>query len=122
MPRKYPLALALLALSLAATRGVAVESGPGTAKDVGASAEQEGKLVVYSTTDASLVAPLLKDFAALYPKLTLEYNDMNSTELYNRLISEAAAGSGSADFLWSSAMDLQMKLANDAYALAYASP
>jgi iron(III) transport system substrate-binding protein len=116
------LALALLALSLAATQGAAAESGPGTAKDVVSAAEQEGKLVVYSTTDAALVAPLLKDFAALYPKLTLEYNDMNSTELYNRVISEAAAGAGSGDFLWSSAMDLQMKLANDAYAQPYESP
>jgi iron(III) transport system substrate-binding protein len=111
-----------LALILAAAPSVAAESDPGTAKDVVSAAEQEGKLVVYSTTDAALVVPLLKDFAALYPKVTLEYNDMNSTELYNRLISEVAAGAGSGDFLWSSAMDLQMKLANDAYVQAYVSP
>jgi len=119
MPRRSPLFLALV---LAAAQTVAAESDPGTAKDVISAAEKEGKLIVYSTTDAALVVPLLKDFAALYPKLTLEYNDMNSTELYNRLISEVAAGAGSGDFLWSSAMDLQIKLANDAYALAYASP
>jgi iron(III) transport system substrate-binding protein len=119
MPRRYPWFLALV---LTAAQSIAAGSGPGTAKEVVSAAEQEGKLVVYSTTDAALVTPLLKDFAALYPKLTLEYNDMNSTELYNRVISEAAAGAGSGDFLWSSAMDLQMKLANDAYAQAYASP
>jgi len=119
MPRRSPLFLALV---LAAAPVVAAESAPGTAKDVISAAEKEGKLIVYSTTDAALVVPLLKDFAALYPKLTLEYNDMNSTELYNRLISEVAAGAGSGDFLWSSAMDLQIKLANDAYALPYASP
>jgi iron(III) transport system substrate-binding protein len=111
-----------LVLVLAASQSVAADSSPGTAKEVVSAAEQEGKLVIYSTTDAALVVPLLKDFAALYPKVTLEYNDMNSTELYNRVISEAAAGSGSGDFLWSSAMDLQMKLANDAYAQAYPSP
>jgi iron(III) transport system substrate-binding protein len=111
-----------LVLVLAASLSVAADSGPGTAKEVVSAAEQEGKLVIYSTTDAALVTPLLKDFAALYPKVTLEYNDMNSTELYNRLISEVAAGSGSGDFLWSSAMDLQMKLANDAYAQVYTSP
>ncbi|GAC1340974.1 MAG: ABC transporter substrate-binding protein [Myxococcales bacterium] len=115
-------ALCVLILSTHARRASAGEEGPGTAKDVVAAAEKEGKLSVYSTTDAALVAPLLKDFAKLHPKITLEYNDMNSTELYNRVISEAAAGSGSGDFVWSSAMDLQIKLANDAYAQAYESP
>jgi iron(III) transport system substrate-binding protein len=114
----------LIGILLTAARAGAAgaEDRPATAKDVISAAEREGKLTVYSTTDAALVAPLLKDFAALYPKLTVEYNDMNSTELYNRVISEAAAGSGSGDFLWSSAMDLQIKLANDMFAQAYASP
>jgi iron(III) transport system substrate-binding protein len=47
---------------------------------------------------------------------------LNSTEIYNRFISEAAAGGGSADLLWSSSMDLQIKLANDGYAAEYISP
>jgi iron(III) transport system substrate-binding protein len=47
---------------------------------------------------------------------------MNSTEVYNRFLSERAAGASSADVLWSSAMDLQMKLANDKHAAEYASP
>ena len=42
---------------------------------------------------------------------------MNSTEVYNRFISEKAANAGSADVLWSSAMDLQIKLVNDGSAL-----
>ncbi|HXN83444.1 MAG TPA: extracellular solute-binding protein, partial [Myxococcales bacterium] len=78
--------------------------------------------MVYSTTDSAVVAPLLKDFATLHPGIAVEYNDMNSTELYNRFVSEAAAGVGSGDLLWSSAMDLQMKLANDGYAAEYESP
>ena len=111
----------VLVLSLVATAGTAAPF-PATAPSVVADAEKEGKIVIYSSTDTVSAAPLLKDFAALYPKLTVEYNDMNSTELYNRFISEAAAGSGSGDFLWSSAMDLQMKLANDGYAAEYDSP
>ena len=63
------------------------------------------------------VAPLVKDFNTLYPGITVEYNDMNSTELYNRFISETAAGGDTADALWSSAMDLQMKLAAGGYAM-----
>ena len=97
-------------------------TAPATPPDTVAAAEKEGKLIVYSTTDTAIVASILKDFAALHPKIPVEYNDMNSTELYNRFLAEAAAGSGSGDFLWSSAMDLQLKLANDGYALEYKSP
>jgi iron(III) transport system substrate-binding protein len=85
-------------------------------------AKKEGKLVIYSATDTKAVEPLIKDFSALYPGIKIEYNDMNSTEVYNRFISEAAAGGTTADLLWSSAMDLQIKLASDGYALAYKSP
>ena len=46
---------------------------------------------------------------------------MNSTEVYNRFISESAAGGDTADALWSSAMDLQIKLAAGGYAMAYKS-
>jgi iron(III) transport system substrate-binding protein len=108
----FPFILAIL-LSLGAA---AEPKNPATSPQVVAAAEKEGKIVIYSTTDSIAAAPLLKDFGALYPKVTVEYNDMNSTELYNRFISEAAAGSGSADLLWSPAMDLQIKLANDGYA------
>ncbi len=85
-------------------------------------AKKEGKIVIYSATDTKAVEPLIKDFRAMYPEVQLEYNDMNSTELYNRFISEMAAGGNSADFLWSSSMDLQVKLVSDGYSLTYASP
>ena len=60
-------------------------------------------------------------FEALYPGIKVEYNDMNSTELYNRFISEQAAGGTSGDVVWSSSMDTILKLAGD-YAQEYASP
>ena len=97
------------------------EGYPAGYKEIIAAAQKEKKLVVYSTTDSASAEPLLKDFKALYPFLQVEYNDMNSTELYNRFISEAAAGTGSGDLLWSSAMDLQMKLDADGYAQVYES-
>lgn len=84
-------------------------------------AKKEGVVTVYATTDAKVAAPLIKDFEALYG-IKIEYNDLNSTELYNRLIAESAAGTGTADISWSSAPDLQIKLATDGLALAYASP
>jgi iron(III) transport system substrate-binding protein len=85
-------------------------------------AKKEGKVTIYATTDAVAANPLIKDFQALYPGVQVEYTDLNSTELYNRFIAEAAAGAGTADVLWSSAMDLQVKLVNDGQATEYASP
>jgi iron(III) transport system substrate-binding protein len=85
-------------------------------------AKKEGKVVVYSTTDAKLVSPLIKDFEALYPGVKVEYTDLNSTEVYNRFVSESAANAASADAVWSSSMDLQMKLAADGLAAPYKSP
>jgi iron(III) transport system substrate-binding protein len=85
-------------------------------------AKKEGKLVVYATTDTKAAEPIIKDFEALYPGIKVEYNDLNSTELYNRFIGEAAAGGGTGDITWSSAMDLQVKLVLDGHALTYRSP
>ncbi|MFS2222077.1 ABC transporter substrate-binding protein [Pantoea sp. B65] len=82
---------------------------------------KEGKVVVYSTTDTKAAGPLIKGFESLYPGIKVEYNDMNSTELYNRYISEQASGGGSGDVVWSSSMDTALKLATD-YAAQYASP
>jgi iron(III) transport system substrate-binding protein len=85
-----------------------------TAADI-SKAKAEGTLVVYSTTDQKQVSSLIKDFESLYPGIKVEYHDMNSTEIYNRFISESAVGA-SADVVWSSAMDHAIKLVNDGYA------
>src|SRR5258706_15343648 len=87
-----------------------------------AAAKKEGKVVIYSALDTKAAQPLIKDFNAVYPDIKVEYNDMNSTELYNRFIAEVASGQGSPDVMWSSAMDLQVKLVDDGQALAYKSP
>jgi iron(III) transport system substrate-binding protein len=85
-------------------------------------AEDEGQLVIYATTDADVVRPLLADFQAMYPRVRVEYDDLTSTELYHRYLAETQLGTESADVLWSSAMDLQASLARRGYAMAYASP
>lgn len=114
----------LVAIAIAPTLAQAqIPPGyPAQYADTIAAAKKEGKVVIYSTTDTASATPLIKDFQALYPGISVEYNDMNSTELYNRFISERAAGGGSADVLWSSSMDLQVKLVNEGSALAYESP
>ncbi|HEY6897077.1 MAG TPA: ABC transporter substrate-binding protein, partial [Rhodocyclaceae bacterium] len=101
------------------------ETPPGYPSDYSAlvdAAKKEGKVVIYSATDTAAATPLIKDFEALYPGVKVEYNDMNTTELYNRVISEKAAGGTSGDVFWSSSMDLQIKLVNDGFALTYKSP
>ncbi|WP_413739072.1 ABC transporter substrate-binding protein [Sodalis sp. RH21] len=84
-------------------------------------AKKEGKVVIYSTTDTKAAGPLIQGFEQTYPGIKVEYNDMNSTELYNRYISEQAAGGTSGDVVWSSSMDTALKLAVD-YAEEYISP
>jgi len=116
------LSLAALTLASTAARAQMPAGYPAGYGDVIAAARKEGKIVVYSTTDTASAKPLIDDFKALYPGISVEYNDMNSTELYNRFISENAASSASADVLWSSAMDLQIKLVSEGRALTYASP
>lgn len=117
-------ASAFAALCLTAfTAGAQVPAGyPASYADTIAAAKKEGKVVVYSSTDTASANPLIKDFQALYPGITVEYNDMNTTEIYNRFISESAAGGNGADVLWSSSMDLQIKLVNEGNGMAYTSP
>src|SRR5206468_5684482 len=116
----------LAAFALAITSCAFAQSAPpGYPADYAqtiAAANKEGKVVVYSALDTKAAQPLIKDFNAVYPNVKVEYNDMNSTELYNRYIAEVAAGQGGADVMWSSAMDLQVKLVDEGKALAYKSP
>ncbi|MBQ5939205.1 MULTISPECIES: ABC transporter substrate-binding protein [unclassified Massilia] len=119
---KHTLIAAAVAAFIAAPALAQVPAGyPAAYQQIVDGARKEGKLVVYGATDSKAAQPLIKDFNVLYPGITVEYNDMNSTEVYNRFISENAAGGDTADVLWSSAMDLQMKLAAGGHAMPYKS-
>ena len=121
---KKTLASAIAAVSLGLALNASAQAPAGYPADYAKvidGAKKEGKLVIYSATDSKAAEPLIKDFSALYPGVKVEFNDMNSTEVYNRFISEAAAGGATADVLWSSAMDLQFKLASEGYAAVYKS-
>jgi len=117
------LAAALLAAASCTALAQGTPAGyPADYAQTVAAAKKEGKVVIYSALDTKAAQPLIKDFNALYPDIKVEYNDMNSTEMYNRFIAESASGQGSADVMWSSAMDLQVKLVDDGQALTYKSP
>jgi iron(III) transport system substrate-binding protein len=116
------LALALAALVAPALAQSVPAGYPADYAQTIAAARKEGKVVIYSALDTKAAQPLIRDFNALYPDIKVEYNDMNSTEMYNRFIAESAAGQGGADVMWSSAMDLQVKLVDEGQAMAYRSP
>lgn len=71
-----------------------------------------------STLDTRLVQPLIDAFQTAQPDVAFRYNDLLAVEIARRVVAETDAGQPTADFVFSSAMDLQMKLANDGYALA----
>ncbi|MGO4622616.1 ABC transporter substrate-binding protein [Ensifer sp. 2YAB10] len=73
-------------------------------------------LVVYSSLDEPLAKPMIVGFQRANPDVTVRYEDMLTGEIYDRIIKETDAGMKTADFAFSSAMDLQVKLSNDGYA------
>jgi iron(III) transport system substrate-binding protein len=118
--RSVMLATALVAPGIAWAQ--APDYYPGNYGDIVKAAQAEGKVIVYSPLDASAARALVEDFESIYPGVAVEYNDLSTSVLHNRFISEVAAGASTADIVWSSAMDLQMHLVKDGYALAYESP
>ena len=81
----------------------------------------EDKLVIYSAAEKRYCEGLLAGFSRRHPGITLDFCFGISVALHQRYLAELAAGQPSADVLWSSAMDLQMSLALEGKALAYAS-
>ena len=73
----------------------------------------DDQLTIYSTADYIAVEPVLRAYAQENPNLTINYYELLSQELYQRVLDEEDQ---TADFVWSSAMDLQMKLVHDGYA------
>ncbi len=89
-----------------------------SARDGTATAE----LVIYSTLDNRLAAPLIAAFQAGHPGVAVRYEDLLAGEISARVVAETEAGKPTADFVFSSAMDMQIKLANDGYAQAVEVP
>jgi len=88
---------------------------------VAAAAETREQLNIVSTTDASEVTDLLADFRARYPGIETIYSKANSNDIYNQVVDPASSSEAPGDIIWSSAMDLQIKLVNDGYAQPYVS-
>lgn len=75
-------------------------------------------LVVGSTTPADEAEELINRFKTLNPGVTIQHPKILSTNLFEGVVDPNLAKSP-VDVVWSSAMDLQIKLANDGYAAEY---
>lgn len=82
-------------------------------------AAPESRVRVFSTTDQPVVQPLIDDFERLHRGTRVDYVQLGSAQLVERFLRE---GGRTADVLWSSAMDLQIKLVNDGHAARHDSP
>ena len=76
----------------------------------------ERELVVYSSLDSPLARPLIEAFQRQEPDVTVRYEDLLTGEIAERVTGETDAGRATADLIFSSAMDVTVKLANDGYA------
>lgn len=74
------------------------------------------ELVIYSSLDSPLARPLIEAFQRQAPDVTVRYEDLLTGEIADRVIQETDAGKATADLIFSSAMDVTVKLANDGYA------
>ena len=74
-------------------------------------------LRILSTADINVFEPIISAFHADNPALTITYDVVSSTQLMQGIYDEGAT----YDLAISSAMDLQLKLANDGFAQVYRS-
>ena len=79
------------------------------------------QLTIVSTTPDAEVAELLADFRTAHPGIDIFYSKINSNDIYDQIIDPSTSSTPPGDIIWSSAMDLQIKLVNDGYAQPYAS-
>ena len=94
---------------------------PADYADLSAKAKKEGRVAIYTSTDETQGQPLVEAFKQAYG-IAVDYNGLGTTDVYNRVISEGAAGQVGADISWTSSMDLQMVLAAKGLLDVYVSP
>lgn len=77
--------------------------------------EEPRELRVYSSLDVHLALPLIEAFQASRPDVAVAYDEMLTAPMAERVMTETDSGAATADLVFSSAMDLVVKLANDGY-------
>lgn len=112
--RRIATALAVMVLMTCPAAAFEIEE-----EEVFAARGTEARSVsVLSTTDTDVLRPAIEAFQTTHPDTALRYVVASSQEVFAALDRDGAA----FDLVISSAMDLQMKLANDGFAADYTSP
>ena len=85
--------------------GTAPDYYPAGYADIIANSKNEGgELTIYSNTDQENWAPIFRDFQKKYPWVKkINANNLDSDEVFQRVLSEQATGSSPADLLVSNA-------------------
>lgn len=115
----------MLALQFAggcSSRGDIPAGYPGDYGDLIDAAEREGAVTVYGTIGDGRIDKIAAAFEKKYPRVRVKYIDMTADQAFRRTIAEGRGRRGVGDIVWTSAMDLQIKLVNDGYAQRYDSP
>ncbi|WP_214110133.1 ABC transporter substrate-binding protein [Acrocarpospora catenulata] len=88
------------------------------------SRQEGGTLTIYSNTDQENWAPIFRDFQKKYPWVTkIAANNLDSDEVFQRVLSEQATGNSPADLVVSNAAQAWADFAaRPGTLLAYASP
>jgi len=118
--RRFSILILALALAGAGCGPTHDDDGPGTTLWRVMTARREGAVVVYANTERA--APMIEGFRRRYPDIDVRYENVTSTEIQRRVVAETGRNAARADVVWSSAMDIQIKLINDGYAATYRSP
>ncbi|MDX8141680.1 extracellular solute-binding protein [Lentzea sp. BCCO 10_0061] len=93
-------------------------------KIIDGSKAEGGELTIYSNTDQENWEPVFRDFKKKYPWVTkISANNLDSDEVFQRVLSEQATGSSPADVLVSNAAQAWAEYGQDpSRLLAYDSP
>ncbi len=106
---------ALLLICVFVASSAAADDGAAT--DAG---RAKTDLFVKATTNSPEAADLVAGFSKLNPDIAVHYTKILSTDLFAS-VTRPADAKDATDLVWSSAMDLQIKLANDGFASEYRS-
>ncbi|WP_349367760.1 extracellular solute-binding protein [Salinarimonas sp.] len=79
-------------------------------------------LRIHSATDLDAMRPVVRAFQERHPAVAITFVDMNTNDLYEAALAAAEGSAPAADVIVSSAMDLQLKLANDGLAARHVGP
>ncbi len=77
--------------------------------------------IIYGSADIEAFRPTIEGFQQSNPNVRIDYHQLQTLDMYDRTLAERDAGEPNADIVISSSMDLQMKLANDGYAVSHQS-